>query len=472
VTELHYLSLGEVCARIKGGALSAREVTEHQLDRIRRLDGDLDAYVMVLAEEALDRAEALDRDREAGKPLGLLHGVPIALKDILYTAGHATAAGTTVLSDFVPDFDGTVVARLKEAGAVVIGKTRLTEGAYGVHHPDLPAPKNPWDAERWPGVSSSGSGVAVAAGLCFGAIGSDTGGSIRFPSASCGTVGLKPTYGRVSRHGVFPLAPSLDHVGPMTRTVADAGRMLQAMAGQDPADPTTLADPVPNYLSAAGAVAAASVGAAGLRIGIDEAYVSRGVETPVVEAVTAALGTLESLGAVVVKVRMPESYAILVQQWGITCAVECARAHADLYPARRDEYGPVLAELIDLGRNAPQDAYQALEQRRVEFRSQLDGLFAGEGGIDCLIAPNMPYLAPPADGVLELSADPDRANGLTFTAPFDYSGHPTLSLPAGVSGEGLPLSFQLIGPRLGESVLLQAGGAYEAAAAVTMEPIP
>jgi amidase len=238
------------------------------------------------------------------------------------------------------------------------------------------------------------------------------------------------------------------------------------MAGHDPADPSSLTDPVPNYGAALGE------GVSGLRIGFDEAYISRGVEPPVVKAVMAALGVLESLGAVVVETLMPDDYFTLVQQWGITCAVECALAHVDYYPSRRDEYGPVLAELIDVGRSAAPEAYQHLEERRVAFRSALDDTFAGVGRVDCLIAPNMPYLAPPADGILELSADPDRANGLTFTAPFDYSGHPTLSIPAGLSEDGLPLSFQLIGPRLGEAVLLQVGAAYETAAAVRMEPIP
>lgn len=463
MNDLHYLSLGAVCARIKSGELTSREVTESQLARIAELDADLHAYVMVLEESALERATALDEARANGEALGALHGVPIALKDLLFTRGLATASGTRVMSSFVPEEDATVVARLKSAGAVIIGKTQLTEGAYGVHHPDVIAPVNPWDSARWPGVSSSGSAVAVAAGLCYGAIGTDTGGSIRFPSASCGTVGLKPTYGRVSRHGAFPLAESLDHIGPMTRSVADAGRMLQVMAGLDPLDETSLDEAVPNYGAEIGSAIA------GLVIGIDREYACQGVEPAVVEAIDRALIVFRDLGARVVDVVVPVGYRQLVEQWGITCAVECASAHRGYYPAHKDEYGPVLAELIEFGLNPPEGAYEALESARQSFGEALEAMLSG---VDCLIAPNMPYVPPLTEGVLELSADPDRANGLTFTAPFDFSGHPTLSLPAGLSPERLPLSFQLIGARLGEPVLLRAGSAFEAANGTLEGPIP
>ena len=463
MSELHYSSLGSVCARIKSGELTARETVESTLTRISQLDGALHAYVMVLGDAALARAEALDEARAAGEMLGPLHGVPIALKDLLYTEGLPTASGTRVMADFVPDEDATVVTRLKAAGAVVIGKTQLTEGAYGVHHPEIVDPVNPWAADRWTGVSSSGSGVAVSAGLCYGALGSDTGGSIRFPAASCGTVGVKPTYGRVSRYGAFPLAESLDHIGPMTRNVADAARMLQVMAGQDQNDATTLAAPVPNY----GAEVGGSV--RGLRVGVDWRYVSDGVEAPVVQAVRDALERLAAMDVEVIEFQMPVAYRELVNQWGITCGVECARAHQAYYPEQKALYGPVLAELIELGRNPPTGAYDMLETIRARFTAELDDCFTG---MDLMVCPNMPYLAPPAEGVLELSADPSRANGLTFTAPFDYSGHPTLSLPVGLSDERLPLSIQMVAPRLGESLLFRAGSVLEADLGFDEHPIP
>ncbi len=462
MSALLYRSLASVCARIRSGELRSEDVVRAQLERISNLNPSLHAYVQVLADSAMDRAAALDRARQNGEPLGPLHGVPIALKDLINVRGLPTASGTRVMADFIAAESATVADRLMAAGAVIVGKTQLTEGAYGVHHPDIQAPLNPWSSKHWTGVSSSGSGVAVAAGLCFGALGSDTGGSIRFPSASCGTVGVKPTYGRVSRHGVFPLAESLDHIGPMTRSVADAARLLQVMAGHDPRDPTSLHAPVPDWTSEL------DTPVRGLTVGIDWQYVSRGVEPVVVGGIERSAKLLAELGVEISEVSLPERHRELVDQWGITCAVECARAHRDYYPSRADEYGPVLAELIELGLDAPSGAYERLERERLAFRRELDALLTQ---VDVLLCPNMPYLAPLADRVLELSADPKRAGGLTFTAPFDYSGHPTLSLPIGLSPERLPLSIQLVGPRLGEGLLFRVGSALEAAVGFSEHPL-
>jgi amidase len=347
VDNLHYRSLAEVGRLVKSGATSAVDVTSALLERIRRLEPELHSYARVLEDQALATAARLDRDRSAGKPLGSLHGVPVAVKDLLDTRGVVTASGTRVMASRVPDEDATVVARLKQAGAVIIGKTQLTEGAFATHHPDIEAPVNPWNAAHWTGVSSSGSGVAVAAGLAYGALGSDTGGSIRFPSACCGIVGIKPTYGRVSRHGAFPLAESLDHIGPMARTVEDAALLLQAIAGSDPADPTSLSSPPPSY------AAMLAERLPGLVIGVDWDYVSRGVEEPVVDTVREALGVFRSLGAREVEVAMPPETAALIEGWVVTCAVECARAHRRYYPAQKERYGPVLAALIERGLGTP-----------------------------------------------------------------------------------------------------------------------
>ena len=464
MTSLHYNSLADTCRRIKSGELSSIQVTEALLARIEALEGELRAFAMVTAEEALKAAEAQDRKRRSGAPLGLLHGVPVAVKDLLQTAGLATASGTRVMADFVPERDATVVRRLRDAGAVIIGKTQLTEGAFSTHHPQIEPPRNPWRFDHWPGVSSSGSGVAVAAGLAFGVLGSDTGGSIRFPSAACGLVGVKPTYGRVSRHGAFPLAESLDHIGPMTRSVEDAARMLQAIAGADPEDSTTLPNPVPSYA----AQLDGPIG--GLRFGVDWDYAASGVDEDVTAAVRSAVDRFRELGAEVLEVRMPPRYAVLVEGWIRTCAAECAKAHAPWFPEQRDAYGPALADLLDLGAGLSPDVHAALEREREAFRAEFDELLTG---IDALIAPAMP-IAPPSLAAMEavIRGDGEQAALITFTAPFDYSGHPTVTLPAGMFADGLPQSVQLIGPWLDETTLLRAAHAFERSLQFSEHPLP
>ncbi|MFU8816358.1 MAG: amidase [Pseudomonadales bacterium] len=464
MTALHYQSLHQVAARIKSGELTATRVTEACLERIHALEPELHAFARVLEDQALAAAARLDRERQSGKPLGLLHGVPIAIKDLLYTRGVPTASGTVVMKDFIPAEDATVVTRLKEAGAVIVAKTQLTEGAFGAHHPEIVPPLNPWNRAHWTGVSSSGSGVAVAAGLAYGALGTDTGGSIRFPSASCGLVGIKPTYGRVSRHGAFPLAESLDHIGPMTRNVEDAAMLLKVLAGQDPKDPTSLSAAVPNYATML------MERAAGVTIGVDWDYVSRGVDDAVVETVREALRLFQELGAEVREVTMPRSTSRLVEGWYVTCGVECARAHARYYPQQKALYGPVLTGLLETGRAASDADYQALEQLRREFRQDFDGLLEG---VDMMIAPCMPQLPPDVESMNRRVEDEgERAEFVTFTAPFDYSGHPTISLPAGLSAERLPKSFQLIGRTLGEPSLIRAASAYERGLGFDERPVP
>ena len=241
---LHYQSVRDVATLIETREMSSVELTATMLERISAVDGRLHSYATVMADQAMAAARAADTEISDGAYRGPLHGIPIAVKDLCYTRGVRTMGGLGVLADFVPDYDATVVARLQAAGAVILGKLNLTEGAMVGYHPDFDIPVNPWDAGLWPGVSSSGSGVATAAGLCFGSLGSDTGGSIRFLSAQCGLVGLKPTWGRVSRYGILELAGSLDHIGPMTRTVADAAIMFEAIAGADANDPTSLSSPV------------------------------------------------------------------------------------------------------------------------------------------------------------------------------------------------------------------------------------
>src|SRR5579863_2129979 len=244
---LCFLSLSDLSSALRKREVTSVEATRAVLDRIHQLNPSLRAYLTVLDESALRQAEAADKEIAAGKYRGPLHGVPIAVKDLCWTKGVPTTCASRVLRDFRPDSNATVVDRFEAAGAVMLGKLHLTEFAMAWYHPEIPTPLNPWNDAFWPGASSSGSGVATAAGLCYAAIGTDTGGSIRFPSAANGIVGLKPTWGRVSRHGVFPLGESLDHIGPMTRTVADAALVLGAIAGRDSADDTSLSEPVDDY---------------------------------------------------------------------------------------------------------------------------------------------------------------------------------------------------------------------------------
>jgi amidase len=333
-----------------------------QLDRIAGLDGPLSSFALVTADAAMAQAEAAAIEITSGLYGGALHGVPVAVKDLFWMEGVPTAAGGTVYKRLRPDEDATVVRRLKAAGAVVLGKLQMTEGAYSDHHPSVTPPKNPWNATYWPGISSSGPGVATAAGLCFGALGSDTGGSIRWPAAANGLTGLKPTWGRVSRHGVLELAPTLDHVGPLARSAADAGAMLGAVAGRDPNDPTAVLVPVPDYQ------AAVRQGGQDLRIGVDPAWNSDGVEATTQAVLSEAVEAFRALGATIGAVRFPD-VTQTVADWSPNCAVEAAVAHEATYPARKEEYGPVLASVLDTGRTLSGTDYQKILLRRLDFRS-------------------------------------------------------------------------------------------------------
>lgn len=447
MTPLHYRSLVEVADELAGGRLSAESLVGHLLQRIEGLDGELCSYVRVFEEEALQRARQLDRELAAGQPPGPLHGVPLAIKDLLAVAGHPTTVGGRVHERWQPTEEATVVRRLKAAGAVILGKLKLTEGAFAEHHPDIVAPRNPWDAAAWTGVSSSGSGVATAAGLCFGSLGTDTGGSIRFPAAACGVVGVKPTYGLVSRHGAFALAESLDHVGPMARSVRDAARLLTVLAGHDPHDLSSLEGPVPDY------EAALQPGLAGIRLGVDPLWSSSGVEPEVSRSVADAAGILAGAGAELREIRMPDA-RVLIEGWAVTCGVEAALAHQATFPSRRSEYGPVLAALLDKGRRSLALDYVALEHERQRYRAALQEVFAS---VDAVILPAMPFPPPP---LAQLDAQ-DGAEPITFTAPFDYSGSPSVTVPAGFTSEGLPLAFQVVGPHCSEARLLRIAHQYE-----------
>ena len=449
MTELHWLTLTELAASIQRRELSPVEVTRHMLERVEVLNPALKAFVVVSGERAVERAAAAEAEIAAGRYSGPLHGVPIAVKDLCYTTWAPTAAGTTILRDFIATENATVVDRLEAAGAIIIGKLQLTEGAFGTHHPAIEPPVNPWDAGRWTGVSSSGSGVATAAGMCFASLGSDTGGSIRFPSAACGVVGIKPTWGRVSRHAVFPLGLSLDHIGPMTRSVADAAAVLQAIAGRDENDPTSLPAPVPDYM------AALEHGARGLRIGVDESYISKSMDPEVAALVLDTRSIFERAGAQMVPVSIPWKDE-MTPDWNRVCASETALCHEAWYPERKDEYGPQFAAFIEVGRGlSAVDLARAWETRR-QFNGALAAVLAD---VDLILTPSYGLKTPPAERMPQERDTLGRA--MRFTAPYDFSGSPTISIPCGFTSEGLPASLQLIGRHLGEETLIAAGHLYE-----------
>ena len=454
--DVHYQSLGEVAALIERGDVSPLELTEHMLGRIESLDGRLHSFATVTAERALSAARQAGKDIMAGNYRGPLHGVPIAVKDLCYTRGTRTMGGMAVHRDFVPEFDATAVQRLEQAGAVLLGKLNLTEGAMAGYHPDFDIPINPWRDDLWPGASSSGSGVATAAGLCFASLGSDTGGSIRFPSMANGIVGLKPTYGRVSRHGVLPLAESMDHVGPMTRRTADAAIVLQAMAGFDANDSTSLRDPVPDLL------ADIDSGISGLRIGYDPAYAGFGTDAGLLTAIEHALTRLQELGAELVEVRMPEETAHIGDAWFAICGREAWQAHAVNFEARPEDFGPFFRDFVAAGAAVSDEQYAGASQLRASFNQKfnsllesVDAMVCPAGGVTVSIDPSSQY-----GGREELEAL-FAAVQMQFTIPADFAGTPALTVPCGVSDAGVPFALQFMGRRLSEALLCRIGHAYE-----------
>ncbi len=451
---LHFKPITELSDLLSTKKLSPVELTSMMLQRIQDHDNTLKSYATVMHEYAIESAKKAEQEIMSGEYRGPLHGIPIAVKDLCYTKGFRTMGGAKVLKDHVPEYDATVVQRLNAAGAVLLGKLNLTEGAMGGYHPEFDIPINPWNPDRWTGSSSSGSGVATSAGLCSASLGSDTGGSIRFPSAACGIVGIKPTWGRVSRYGVLPLAESMDHVGPMTRSVTDAGIMLEAIAGYDPNDPTSLLNLVPNIIKSIGE------SIKDIRIGFDEDYATKDVDKELAEAVCAGVELLQELGANIYKVQLPDmdEYAL---SWPTICSAEAVVAHADTYPSIRDSYGPWFQGWLDMGAQVTGAEYAEANKLRLDCIGHLSKVFQN---IDVLVCPSMsapPHVVTPE--VLYGPKETRAARFQRFTAPFDYNGAPTLSVPCGLNSAGLPLSIQFVGQHLSEHVLCQVGYAYEQA---------
>lgn len=456
---LYFDSLQDIGRRIQSRELSPVNLTRLMLERIAEVDPRLKSYATVMSDQALADANAALKEINAGHYRGPLHGMPIGIKDLCYTKGVRTMGGTAVLRNFVPTFDGTVVAKLRAAGAVILGKLNLSEGAAAGYNPTFDVPLNPWRADRWPGMSSSGSGVATAAGLCFGSIGTDTGGSIRNPASANGVVGLKPTYGRVSRYGVLPMSPSLDHVGAITRTVADAAIMFDAIAGFDPHDSTSLNEPPPNVFRQL------NHGINGLRIGIDRTYAFTGIDPGQKAALEKALQVLVSLGARIVDVKMPDLTG-LVDTWMAICSSEMFAAHTANYPSRAQEYGPYLREFLQTGSRVTQAALAGAKKRRAELTAQFNTLLES---VDAMAGPAGGDPAWPITHALQVGPLPAyhaawsaaAPRSAEFTMPMDLAGVPAICLPCGFAAEGVPYSIQFTGRRLSEAMLCQIAHAYE-----------
>lgn len=450
---LHYASLLDISAVIAARELSPVVLTELMLERIAAVDPDLNSYLSVTGEDALAEAEIAEAEIASGRYRGPLHGVPIAIKDLFHTSGVPSTFGSLAYKSFVSDHDATIVQRLRMSGAVILGRLHLHEGAFGEHHPALGRCINPWNSNYWPGGSSSGSGAATAAGLCFASLGTDTGGSIRFPSAANGVTGLKPTWGRTSRYGVFPLADSLDTIGPMARSAADAAAMFGAFAGADPMDPTSLAAPVPDYLAALGGV----TGARGFRIGVDEAYLETGVDGETVAAIRAVIAMFRDLGAIMVPVTVPDRRDATSAQMIITNA-ESASFHKDVYLADKTLFGPQLAAAMERGLSYDPATLVRAYITQDRFKGELARMFVG---IDALISPVYPMV-----GALYDEMDTHLSNlqaFLGFTSPYNVAGSPSVTMPCGIAAVGMPLGVQLIGPHLSEAGLLRAAHAYQQA---------
>jgi amidase len=448
--DVTYLELTEVAELLRTRQVTSVEVTQAVLDKIEAHDAVLQSYVTLTPDVALEAARQADAEIARGGYRGPLHGVPIGVKDLCYTTFAPTGSGSTINAEFKAPYEATVVTRLRAAGAVVTGKLRMTEGAFTTHHPDLPVPVNPWDASTWSGVSSSGSGVATASGLCFGALGSDTGGSIRLPSSMNGVTGLKPTWGRVSRHGIVELAASLDHVGPITRSARDCAAMLGVIAGADQNDPTASLEPVPDYL---GGLAMTRTP----RVGLDRLLLST-FDEPTQRMINTVVTTLEDLGWTVTEVVIPDIEAIAAD-FAPLCAVETAAAHEATYPSRASEYGPDLAGIIDVGLAMSAVDLQRLLQRRRAFTGRLRRLFED---VDLLLMPGVGFASPNLETLSTLGSNADLLAALLVpTAPFNIAGVPTVTLPGGFTERGTPLGFQFVGPDFSEGRLLQAAHAYQ-----------
>ena len=444
-----YSTIRELGARYRSRELSPVEVTRVLLARIEKLDPALHAFVTLTPERALADARAAEEQLRRGDDRPLL-GVPVAHKDIYCTRGIRTTGGSALLADWVPDVESTCGRRWQEAGTVLLGKLITHEFAMGLQFPGhrFPPARNPWNVDHIPGGSSSGSGAALAAGLVHGATGSDTGGSIRGPAAFCGIVGLKPTYGRCSRAGVLSLSWTLDHTGPMARTVEDCALLLQPLAGHDAADPASSRAPVDDYVAGLGR------DIKGVRIGVPRNYFFEGIDPDVARAFEESLATLRRLGAEVRDVQIPSLAA--TQSFMLILLAEAYAYHERELREHPELYGEVLRERFQAGGLVTAAEYMQAQRIRSEIQRETAGVLEQ---VDVLATPTAPKPATP----YALATDPEFGFPRSNMPPFNITGLPALALPCGFSSTGLPLSLQLAGRAFEEALVLRVGHAYEQA---------
>jgi len=431
--------------QIRKGDCSSTQLVEAALSRIAAEQVRLGAFATVMNDRALADAAKADAELRAGFDRGPLHGIPVAVKDLFWTKDAPMAAGTKVLADWVAPEDAAVVTRLRRAGAIIVGKTQMTEGATVAHHPEVQTPVNPWSAGHCAGFSSSGSGVAVAAGLCAAAIGSDTGGSIRIPSSMNGITGLKPSRGRVSRHGSLALVERLDTFGPMACSAADCAAVLTAIAGPDAADPTTWPHAAPNYLAMIDDGAGAPI------IGYDRDWLEEICDGEVLAVLDAAAAVLADLGAQIVPIKLPRPD---LSHLMALVSASFAHVHRETYPARAEAYGPNARQLLEHGRSLSGADLVAAMDGNDRLVGRIDASFTL---VDMVLAPVFTFVTPEV-GALEAGT---AGSSGTFTMPVNAAGNPSLALPGGFDRRGLPVGFQIVGRRFEEAALLRLGHAFQ-----------
>lgn len=450
--DLHYLELLEVAKLLHTRQLSPVDLVNTMIERVKKLNPKYQAFVRLLEDTALEDARRAEKDIANGIIKSPIHGVPIAWKDMYWVKGVPTAAGMAIYQHWKPDEDATVITRMRDAGAVMFGQLTMTQAAHAEHHPPYVSPINPWGDHLWGGASSSGSGVAVATGLCYSALSSETGGSTKLPTAINGITAMKPTWGRISRYGMFELAGSLDHVGVMARSAADAAAMLGVLAGPDSKDLTAAREPVSDYLGKI------DDGIKGVRIGLDREWTYTGIDDETAAALDEAIKVLESQGAIITPFKMPDSEAMIWDWFGV-CAAEAALVHEGTYPSQKSEYSNAMVELLDLGSSISGMEHQRLLNRRGVFARAFQTVF---DEVDMVVMPVLAFPPPTMERLANID-DEIIAGVHRFTCPFNMSGNPGLVMPCGQTHDRLPIVFQLVGPRFGEDRLFTAGHAYQRA---------